>query len=216
MAFTPFSTNVKNLESLGTDKPNADLGLTGLQLRQRFDKAVSDIKAWINDTFLTEIAGIGGAQNIGITQISGMDSTNVQAALAELYNNRGQVQDGSITLSKLSNSFSLPTGKLADGAVTSVKIAANAVTTDYSATLSFASWAGNTPPYTLAKTVNGVKSTDVPIIDLIPSSVYSTAVNEINDWSYIYKAVTSENTITFYATDKPTNDLTVKARCVRK
>lgn len=215
MAFTPFSTNVKNLENLGTDKPNADLGLTGLQLRQRFDKAVSDIKAWINDTFLTEIAGAGGANNIGITQISGMDSTNVQAALAELYSKRGEVQDGAITVSKLANSFALPTGKIADEAVTAAKIADNAVSRIFTATI-YTSWTGSEAPYTQEVSVVGLTADDTPIIDVLPSDTYETAQQQIDAWSEIYRAVAGENKLTVYSTGATTVSIPIQIRVVRK
>ena len=215
MAFTPFSTNVKNLENLGTDKPNADLGLTGLQLRQRFDKAVSDIKAWINDTFLTEIAGISGAQNIGITQISGMDSTNVQSALAELYSKRGEVTDGTVTVSKLSNSFALPEGKIASNAVTAGKIAGNAVSTVYTATIN-TTWTGSAAPYTQEVTVNGLTADDKPIVDVVPSDTYETAQAQIEAWGEIYRAVAGANKLTVYATSAPTVSIPIQIRAVRK
>lgn len=215
MAFTAFSTNVKNLENLGTDKPNADLGLTGLQLRQRFDKAVSDIKAWINDTFLIEIAGAGGANNIGITQISGMDSTNVQAALSELYSKRGDVQDGTITVSKLSGSFALPEGKIANEAVTAGKIADNAVSRVFTATI-YTTWTGSEAPYTQEVSVVGLTADDTPIIDVLPSSTYETAQQQIDAWSEIYRAVAGENKLTVYSTGATTVSIPIQIRVVRK
>lgn len=128
MAFTPLSVNVKNIEGLGTDKPNTDLNMSGLQLRQRFDKAVTDIKAWINDVFLAEIAGISGAGNIGMTQVQGLDATNVQAALSELYAHTGDVKDSSVTVDKLADDFKLPENHIAESAVTNGKITDGAVT----------------------------------------------------------------------------------------
>lgn len=128
MAFTPLQANVKNIEGLGTDKPNADLNMSGLQLRQRFDKAVADIKDWINNTFLAEISGIDGAANIGSRQIPGLNATNVQNALSEIYEHTGDVADESIVVSKLADDFKLPTDKIADGAVESTQIADGAVT----------------------------------------------------------------------------------------
>ncbi|MBS7403411.1 MAG: hypothetical protein KIG37_07735 [Oscillospiraceae bacterium] len=126
MAFTPLSVNVKNIEGLGTDKPNTDLNMSGLQLRQRFDKAVTDIKAWINDVFLAEIAGTGGAGNIGMTQVQGLNATNVQAALSELYTHTGDVKDSSVTVDKLADDFKLPEEHIAESAVTRSKLAQDA------------------------------------------------------------------------------------------
>lgn len=91
-----------------------------------------------------------------------------------------------------------------------------AVSAEYSGTLAADGWAGSAAPFTQAVTINGVLSTDSPIIDLVPSDVYATAVAEDTAWGQIYKAVATTNTITFYAKEKPTVALTFKARCIRK
>lgn len=91
-----------------------------------------------------------------------------------------------------------------------------AVSAEYSGTLAADGWTGSAAPYTQAVTVPGVLSTDSPIIDLVPSSVYATAVAEDTAWGSIYRAVATTNTITFYAKEKPTVALTFKARCIRK
>lgn len=93
-----------------------------------------------------------------------------------------------------------------------------AVSVEYSGTLAADGWTGteSEAPFTQAVTVIGVLATDSPIIDLVPSNVYATAVAEDTAWGQIYKAVATTNTITFYAKEKPTVALTFKARCIRK
>ena len=91
-----------------------------------------------------------------------------------------------------------------------------AVSVEYSGTLADDGWTGTEAPYTQAVTVTGVLATDSPIIDLVPSDVYATAVAEDTAWGSIYRAVASANTITFYAKEAPTVALTFKARCIRK
>lgn len=91
-----------------------------------------------------------------------------------------------------------------------------AVSAEYSGTLAADGWTGSAAPFSQAVTISGVLSTDSPIIDLVPSNVYATAVAEDTAWGQIYKAVASTNTITFYAKEKPTVALTFKARCIRK
>ena len=86
----------------------------------------------------------------------------------------------------------------------------------YTGTLTADGWTGDAAPYTQAVTVSGVLASDSPIIDLVPSSVYATAVAEDTAWGSIYRAVTSANTITFYAKEAPTVALDFKARCIRK
>ena len=91
-----------------------------------------------------------------------------------------------------------------------------AVSVEYSGTLAADGWTGSAAPFSQAVTISGVLSTDSPIIDLVPSNVYATAVAEDTAWGQIYKAVASANTITFYAKEEPTVALTFKARCIRK
>lgn len=106
--------------------------------------------------------------------------------------------------------------QLEDESVTNTKLAPNSVSKVFSGTLTVAGWQGTTAPFSQAVTISDVLATDEPIIDLVPSATYTTAVTEDTDWSNIYRAVTSANTITFYAKGKPTVALNFKARCIRK
>ena len=76
-------------------------------------------------------------------------------------------------------------------------------------------WSGTSAPYTKTVTVNGIQSSDTPIIDVVMSGTYSTDAARAEAWGYIYRAVTGTNSITFYATDKPTVDLPIQIRVVR-
>lgn len=106
-------------------------------------------------------------------------------------------------------------GKIGTGAITAAKIAANAVSTVYTATIP-TGWSGSAAPYSKAVTISGIAASDQPIIDLSPSSDYETAEPQIEQWGYVYRAVTAANEITFYATEKPDVELPVKVRCIRK
>ena len=76
-------------------------------------------------------------------------------------------------------------------------------------------WSGTSAPYTKTVTVNGIQSSDTPIIDVVMSGTYSTDAARAEAWGYIYRAVTGANSITFYATDKPTVNLPIQIRVVR-
>lgn len=106
-------------------------------------------------------------------------------------------------------------GSLIDGSVTAEKIAPNAVSTLYTATLD-TTWSGSAAPYTKAQTISGILETDKPIIDLVPSDTFADAEAQEEAWANIYRAVTSANTITFYAKDKPTVSIPIQVRCIRK
>lgn len=110
----------------------------------------------------------------------------------------------------------IPNQQLEDESVTNTKLAPNSVSKVFSDTLTVAGWQGTTAPFSQAVTINDVLATDEPIIDLVPSDTYTTAIEEDTAWGNIYRAVTAANTITFYAKEKPTIALNFKARCIRK
>ena len=76
-------------------------------------------------------------------------------------------------------------------------------------------WSGTSAPYTKTVTVNGIQSSDTPIIDIVMSGTYSTDEARIEAWGYIYRAVTDNDSITFYATEKPTVSLPIQIKVVR-
>lgn len=110
---------------------------------------------------------------------------------------------------------SIGTPELSDSAVTSSKIAANAVSSEYTATLD-TTWSGSSAPYTKAQTISGILATDSPIIDLVPSATYADAEAQEEAWANVYRVVASANTLTFYAKEKPEAELPVHILCVRK
>ena len=76
-------------------------------------------------------------------------------------------------------------------------------------------WSGTSAPFSKTVTVSGILSTDTPIIDVVMSGTYSTDEARIEAWGYIYRAVTANGSITFYATEKPTVSLPIQIRVVR-
>ena len=87
MAFTEFETDTANISKL-SDRPNQNDGLSSAQLKGRFDKAGNDIKTYINDVLLDELAritdGDSGADNIGATAVGDGTATTVQGILEEI------------------------------------------------------------------------------------------------------------------------------------
>ena len=77
------------------------------------------------------------------------------------------------------------------------------------------SWSGSAAPYSKSVTVTGILETDTPIIDVVMSGTYATDKARQEAWAYIYRAVTSNNSITFYASEKPTVNLPVQIKVVR-
>lgn len=85
---------------------------------------------------------------------------------------------------------------------------------EFTATLTASGWSGSTAPYTQTVTVSGITSSHNPIIDVVMSGTYSTDQQRNDQWGYIYRAVTGTNSITFYASVKPTIDLPIRVKVV--
>lgn len=84
----------------------------------------------------------------------------------------------------------------------------------YTTTLN-TTWSGTSAPFSKAQTVTGILATDTPIIDVVMSGTFATDEARLEAWGYIYRAVTSANTITFYAMEKPTVELPLQIKVVR-
>lgn len=284
MSFTKMTDDLNIIQGL-PDLPNDVGGLTAAQLKATYDKAGLLLKKYINEVLIPEIEGNGGAANVGISEIEGVNATTVQRALEIL---RGQlmeatagvIPDGSITTAKYANesvtgekladgavgtskisdgaitndkiesvksdkidgnvsniaddviatdkikNFAVTQNKLANaavteekisaGAVTGVKIANGAVSEKFTATIHAAGWIGEAAPYTNAITVTGLLAKDTPIVDMIPSETYETAEAGIEAYATIYRMVAADNQLTVYATEKPTVDINIQLRAVRK
>lgn len=110
-------------------------------------------------------------------------------------------------------------GKIGTGAITATKIASNAVSTLYTATIPANGWtAFGGRYYNQIVTVQGVLSTDNPVVDVNMAQVSGAdgkeAANEA--WGTIFYANASANAIQFYANDIPTIDIPIKILCIRK
>lgn len=114
------------------------------------------------------------------------------------------------------DALSVTTAKLAASAVTAVKIKSGAVSSDYTATITASGWTGDSAPYTNTVAVSGLLASDKPFVDLIASSTYATAETEIEAFANVYRMTTAANALTVYATEKPSVDLTVQIKAVRK
>lgn len=78
-------------------------------------------------------------------------------------------------------------------------------------------WSGSAAPFTKVVTLNGIRATDHPIVDLLPSATYSDAEKQIEAWGSVYKVnASADNTLTFYATEEPAVAIPIQVRCIRK
>jgi hypothetical protein len=90
-----------------------------------------------------------------------------------------------------------------------------ATTADYIGTITSGGWSG-TGPFTKAVTVNGITSTDNPILDLNLSNVtFANVPATQTAWGKVYRGVTTTNTITFHSTEALTVAMPFTAKVVR-
>lgn len=120
------------------------------------------------------------------------------------------------------NGVGVPTGGTTDQAL--VKTSATDystgwadISTERTATLATGSWSGASAPYSQAVTITGVTTAGKPpIIDVVLSDTYATALNELTAYGLVYRfKVTADNTVTAYATGIPTVDINIKVKVVR-
>lgn len=149
---------------------------------------------------------------------TGTEATFYAALTAMPYHNARHLPDGADPITVKAGNLdasAVETPKIKDKAVTMAKLAEHAVSVDYTATLD-TSWSGDAAPYTKEQTVDGITAEDRPLIDLVPSETLADAEEQGNAWALVYRAVTAENKITFYAKNKPTVSLPLQIRCIRK
>lgn len=91
------------------------------------------------------------------------------------------------------------------------------VTTDtFLATIKAEEFVGTIAPYTQIIPVDGVLSTDNPIIGLVESDQYKSAMEEKESWGCINRITCDDGSITAYCyEDRPRVDLTIQIKVIR-
>ena len=149
---------------------------------------------------------------------TGTEATFHAALTAMPYHNARHLPDGADPITVKAGNLedgAVETAKIKDKAVTMAKLADHAVSVDYTVTLD-TKWSGDATPYTKVLTLNGILAADKPLIDLVPSATFADAQKQEDAWASVYRAVTAENKITFYAKAKPPVSIPLQIRCIRK
>ena len=74
----------------------------------------------------------------------------------------------------------------------------------FTGTLTVAGWTGTYAPYTQAVSITGIlASAPPPIIDVELSTTWDTALQEEEAWTLIKKVSYANNSLTFYANERP-------------
>lgn len=76
-------------------------------------------------------------------------------------------------------------------------------------------WTGDAAPYTQQVTVEGIKESDVPVVDISLGDIYETVQKQLDSYAYIYKILTYDGYIVVYASEPTVDDLTVQMKVDR-
>ena len=137
------------------------------------------------------------------------------SALKDLSVTSEKLNNGAVTTAKIA-SGAIINDSIANGSVSGVKITSGAVSQTFTVTIPAAGWTGESAPYTNVITVTGLMAEDTPTVDMIPSDTFEIAESEIDAYANIYKMVAGSNNLTIYATEKPTVDISIQIKAVRK
>lgn len=91
----------------------------------------------------------------------------------------------------------------------------NEVTKTFTATIPVTGWVGDAAPFSLEIQAQGILSTDNPIVDIVSSSTYASAKQQLSAWGNIYKIITGVNKLTCYADTKPEVAIPIQIKVVR-
>lgn len=110
------------------------------------------------------------------------------------------------------------TAQLANGSVTSEKIAAGAVSQTFTATIPTDGWTAYQNYYVYTTTINGLLASDAPIVDLNLSGKNGEELVSLTEaWGNVLRAgVNSSGQFYIYFSEAPTVDIPIKIMVVRK
>ena len=157
----------------------------------------------------------GAIADKAVTEEKIADGAVGNAKLADKAVTREKLADEAVSTDKIFPG-AVVNSKIGANAVTAEKIAGGAVTKHFVATFPASGWTGDAPPYTNTVAVPGMLAEDRPHYDIICSDNYDTAMQEEDEWAYVYKLIAAANSATLYAKEKATIDCKVQMEVHRK
>lgn len=170
---------------------------TSTQIKAFFDSQATELKSYLNNTLTVELdSEMGG-------YVPTTRTVNGKALSSDIALTASDVGLGNVTNESKATMFTNP---VFTGNVTGVS-------QDWTKLVS-TTWSG-TDPYTQTISVNGLTSNDKPIINVVLTGAFSTDTTLIAEWSKIYRAVTSSDTLALYATSATTTEFSISIKVVR-
>ncbi len=85
----------------------------------------------------------------------------------------------------------------------------------FTRTITIDEWQGSTPPYTAVVTNAQIKKDDFVLVDVITTGDYSTDYYILEEFEKVYYASPDNGSITLFAYQKPSTDLSIQFLVVR-
>lgn len=121
-----------------------------------------------------------------------------------------------ITIPVVSQSTGESTTEVMSQSAVSTELSNKATTALYDAVLNSSGWSSGNAPYTQTVSVQGILSTDVPIVDIVLDSETTTALSQLEAWGYVSKIETSNGSITATCLENlPSVNIPLKLRVIR-
>lgn len=189
-------TNNAGLENPGAvdlTGPRGEQGIAGTNGKSPYQLAMEEGFTGTQATFNHALANIAchGSDH----ETDGSDPVSVST---------GMLRDSSVT-----------TAKLHDAAVTGDKLSAGAVSHIYTATVSTV-WTGDAAPYTQSVSVPGMTAADSPVVDIVPSSDFDTAQDQLDAFACIYRIVPGADSVTVYSSEPTDTAVPIQLLCIRR
>ena len=153
-------------------------------------------------------AGKGPYEAAAEAGYTGTEATFYAALTAIPYHNARHLPEGA-------DPILVKTGNLENGAVTEVKLAANAVSRSYTAAVS-TTWQGTQAPYTQTVSVPGLSADSRVMADVTLTGAYETVEKQQEAWAKIYRITAGNGSITLYASEKTETAITIQLAEVRR
>lgn len=164
----------------------------------------STSKHWMIGSTDTGIVAEGQDGATGATGATGADGTSISFTTSSISGGH------SVTISSTDPNVNDQTFNVMDGTQVIQTTSDNR-----SLTLTATNWQGASAPYTQLVSFSGMTSNVIPEISVVISSTVQTGLEQQKQWSYVTRAVSDTDSITFYCyKTKPTIDLTVNVKVV--
>ena len=179
------------------------------EMKAVFDSNSNQLKTALNAA-IDRLTSTGGAEDIGVSPVTGLEAATVQEAIFALKDYADSVGVAGGTLVSVNGQV----GK--DITLDYEDVGAASAPAHYTVTLAAESWTGSAAPYTQTVNVTGILASDRPIVDAALTGTSSTDKAILKAWGLVSRIVTADGSITATCYDeKPEVDIPFQMEVIR-